>query len=382
MFVKTSKCFLGLFFFTTLFAGEEFESRVSDLEKQMLEVSTETRSGNYSARFATQYKGDSSYYLEVFGGPLIWKSYVGGRDYAYSTSNMSTLVPKTPFQGSVESLNFPFDVGGRVGVAYSFSEEMWTIKGVYSTLTSIENKGNQKDWPEGFMGITGYLTPALKINSDYKISFNDLSLLFGKAYFISSMIQFFPSIGVKLSWIDQNQTSQYQINLRQDNLVLFDAKLKDKCDFFGVGPEMGIDTKWFFYSLFYLQAGARASALYGNYKVKDEYLADEERIQNDNNLVTSASIQLKGNTSFISPTVQVSLGLGAQTILFDEKLQIDLGASYEANYFWRQNEMLQAKGILKNQINNLTNSTSSVSFQRTAEDLAFSGISIFLRFVY
>ncbi len=380
MLFSSKRIFLyaASFLSVQLFGYDDLDIRISDLEKQMLEVSTETRAGTYGAKFASNYRSDTNFYMSIFGEALFWQAKVGGREYAYSASNMTTSKPHIPFSGEISEISFDWDWGFRVGLGVILPEEMWGLNLIYTRFKTSDNKGNEKDWPEGFMGLTGYLTPALKATSDYEISYNSIDAEFGRSYYISANLNFLPFVGLKNSWIDQTQLSHYLINLRQNDLISFDSNLKDKCDYWGIGPKIGVYANWFMASGIHFTFKTSGSLLYGNYDVTDNYIAEEVREADDQNITNSSSVFLKGNTSLLSPYVDMSIGLGYQGYVYRDKLQLRVSLSYEVEYYWRQNEMLKANGSLKNTYTNLPDSISKVGFQRTSEDLTFYGVTFLL----
>lgn len=370
--ILVSATFLGCF---SAFSYQGLDVRVSDLEKQMLEVSTKNISGTYGARFASKYRGGRVFHMDLFGEALFWQAKVGGRDYAYSASNMTNSKPKTPFRGSVSEVSFDWDWGFKVGLGFIFSEEMWSLNCIYTRFITSNNEGEKKNWPEGFMGLTGYLTPALESSSNYRISYNDISFEFGRNYYVSSNLNLQPFIGLKNTWIHQKQQSKYLINLKQDDLISFNSDLKDCCDFWGIGPQMGLSSSWFITRVINILFKTSGSLLYGKYDVSDSYFSGEVREIQGREEETNSSVFLKGDKSFISPFVDFTIGLGYQEYIYQDKLQLKISLAYEAQYYWRQNEMLKASGSLKKSYNSMTGAISKVGFQRTAEDLAFFGVS-------
>lgn len=376
-FYKTTG--IGLIAFSSVvFSEDALDLRVSDLEKQMLEVSTKTRKGTYGARFASSYSNIEGFHMEVLGDLLFWKANVGGREYAYSSSNMKPSLPHIPFVGKIEETTFHWNVGFKVGVSCLLPEDFWDLGFFYTRFDTSEKVGKEKDWPEGFMGLTGYLTPALKTSSFFSISYNNLDLDLGKSYFISSRLKFYPFIGLKNSWIDQKQTTSYFIHLKQQDLLSFDSKLSDVCHYWGIGPQAGVVAHWFITERLNFFMQTSSSILYGKYKVIDQYLSEEIKGVDETQKQSSSSIFIRGNTYFLSPFVQFITGFGYQDYIYRDIILIRASLNYEVQYFWRQNEMIKAKGRLKQSYNSLPNSPLMVYLQRTSEDLAFYGLTFSL----
>lgn len=372
------KIVLGFFVFSffPLFTEDNLNIRISDLEKQMLEVSTETMGGTYGAKFASSYGNTEGFHMEIFGEALFWQAKVGGREYSYSSSNMKFPKPRIPFVGKIQEVNLDWDFGFRVGLGFLLSEENWNLNFVYTDFNTSNQTGGHQDWPEGFMGLTGYLSPALKSSSSYKITYNNLDVNFGKNYFISSKLNIEPHIGLKSSWINQTQINNYLINLKQEDLIFFNSILKDDCHYWGLGPKAGLGSQWFIINRLSFVTQVAGSILYGKYKVTDSYLAKEEKNIDKQNMQTSSSVHIKGNTYFFSPFVNMLLGLDFQGDLYRDLVKFRIFLGYEVQYFWRQNEMISAKGTLKNTYNSLPGSILMINFLRSSEDLSFSGLSL------
>ncbi len=378
VFLKRLSFFsIGIVLSQAVFSSN-YEGRISELERQMLEVSIEPKKGVYGAKFASSTKARNKVRFEIIGELLVWKAGTGSQDYAYSTDSLGLEKPKIPFKGVVQSLSFDFDVGFRAGFTLGLTKDFWDISLLYTRFTTSASRHHNKGWPEGFMGLTGYLSPAVETKVDYDISYNCLDLSVLKDYFLSYSFKVEPALGIKTVWVKQNQSSRYYLDLQQQDRLFFESNLTDVCKYVGAGPFFQVKSGFFLGSGFSLNFGGASALLYGKYKITDKYFSREEKIISNEKKEESSFVNLEGNSSFISPIAELYFGLDYQEFIYQEKVQIKISAGYEILYFWRQSEILAARGNLKQDYSSIPSSIKSVSFQRTAEDLTFQGLTLVL----
>lgn len=101
-----------------------------------------------------------------------------------------------------------------------------------------------------------------------------------------------------------------------------------KNHFRGIGPSIGFDACWEFYSGLCLSSELSASLLYGKFDVHNTPVAMEAENVIEFNLSSHKKHRLR-------PTVDAKIGLDWNTCFFDS-FQLAIGVAYEAQYWWNQ----------------------------------------------
>lgn len=324
-----------LFFLPFCLCAGSMEERVETLEKHMGQVSVETPEGTYGANIAPQNFERGWVGMELFGGPLYWHAKVGGTEYVYSQATG---------KGKVESQSFDWDFGYRVGAGIFFSLFDWELLGMYTHYGSQDTEGKGVIPPSLLVNLKGnFFVFSQNVKSTYDIAYDSATLELRRGSFLGLG----SSIGVKQTWMQQEQRVTY--SAFSNDLT----KVKDRCRFRGTGPQIGMHFDWNLFYKISLFGGAKAALLYGLFEVKH----------------TESPLELKADVHLFSPNLSFLFGLKKAFPL--EKGQLSFSLAYEADYYWRQNQMLT-----------LEDRTSRLKVARQAEDLTFYGFtgSVILEF--
>jgi hypothetical protein len=236
---------------------------------------------NISARF---HPNSSAF--NVFADLIVWTAQEAGADcWAEAiTSNQSSL------SDDLRQVHFGLDLGFRVGVGYGMKHDQWDTTVYYTWFytkgTDHTSRGPGSihstfignfyvNNPEG-SGISG---PAYESASiAWTIRFNMVDWDLGRNFWISKSLALRPFIGIKGGSIHQFIHSKWQ-NPEVSESDFFNVGIENlKNNFWGIGPEAGIDTKWVlfnaenhFLSLFGNISGA---VMWGHWSLKDVYYND------------------------------------------------------------------------------------------------------------
>ncbi|NGX50921.1 MAG: hypothetical protein K1060chlam2_00773 [Chlamydiae bacterium] len=352
---------------SAVYAAMDMDSRVTQLEDQMTQVRTETAMGTYGANTASaraEVDGRGWYFKADL---LYWHAKVGGTEYAYTDQDpVATL----PISGRTKDIDFGWDWGFRVGLGYNFDHDGWDMNVQY---TYFDSNGSDSTRPgsnssvvplRGSSRITSNLsgnpefTYCEGAKSQYDFDYQAIDLELGRAYFISGKLSFRPHWGLKSAWIDQSQLVRYTGGSPFDNRLGLEGNtvsVKDSCDFWGLGPRVGVDSKWHLGNGFSIFGNVAGALLYGLFDVDHK-----ENFSND----LDATIKLHANRHAFSPTVQMRLGLRYDRYIRDNKQHIGIGLGFEANYWWRQNQMLKI------------DDSFVLKYERYSEDVSMHGITL------
>lgn len=375
-FLKSISVYLAAGFLTidSLSAYDNREKRISELEKQMLEVGSYHPGGVFGARFASASPLNSDW--QVAADVLLWQAKVGGTEYAYSVSSITESGASFPLNGTISEISFNWDWGFRLEVGkQNIYEECDLILSYTQFLTSGRN-GYRKDLPSGFLGLTGFLDPALVAKSHYRLRYQNLDLEFGKAYFVSKQLLFRTYIGLKSCWIKQKQNSHYEFNVNFGDAVSFVSSLKDTCNFWGLGPRIGVLSRWYLGKEVSLINKLSGALLYGYYKVEDNYNTEESKTI-DNEIERSfGNVDIKGVSHHFCPFTEIAVGLSWNRAYIQDKLILTVSLSYETLYFSRQKETLSGEGLMRTGSTPILISSSQIRFAKQVEDIGFRGVSL------
>ena len=375
-FLRSISAYLSTGFLTTasLFAYDNREKRISELEKQMLEVGSYHPGGVFGSRFASASPINSDWQIAV--DALLWQAKVGGTEYAYSIATITDSGAALPLNGSISEISFDWDWGFRFEVGKQNVYEECDLIFAYTHYFTSARDGYRKDLPSGFLGLTGFLDPALMAKSHYRLHYQNIDLELGRAYFVSKQLLFRTHVGLKSSWIDQKQNSHYDFNVKFGDTLSFTSHLKDTCKFWGMGPRIGVHSRWYLCKEVSLINKLAGALLYGYYKVEDVYNTDESKTINNEIERSFGNVNLKGSSHHFSPFTEMLIGISWNRAFIQDKLMLTINLSYETLYFARQKETLSGEGaIRKGNVPTLLNS-SRIRFAKKIEDVGFRGVSL------
>jgi hypothetical protein len=335
------------------------ESRVTLLETQMNEVSTRTVHGNYGAKTATASPLISGENWFFTGDMLWWHVDEGGTDYA----QLYTSTGGSGFSLESRKLNFKWDYGFRAGIGTTFNHDKWDLY-LNFTWFRADNSNASSLHNGSFLVPMDMADPleATHVKAHWNIHFYDLALNLGRNYFISPQVAFHPYFGLKGAWISQTRRSYAEV------FAPFTGELnsKDRNDFWGIGPDVGIEGKWFIVSGFNLFASAGGAIFWGDFDVRHKEFSPTFK---------TTRFNLKFDTHQVVPMAQLQLGLGYETNIYHDQYHIAFNARYEYQYWWQQNQMTYSAFS-----NTISTETNTLRYLRYAEDLSLQGITVDVRF--
>ncbi len=367
------------------------DERLDLLEKEMQEVGIENIDGTYGAYLTNARPEVNGKGVFITMDALFWRAQVGGTEYAYSSANQINptfpLSGTFPLKGSVKDIDFKWGWGLRAGLGYNFKCNGWDTHLEYtwydtsgsdshtagrnSTVIPLRSASTITGNANNVANSVFVFSHAAKSQFDFNYQTLDLEL--ARNYFVSGMLSLRPHIGLKGAWINLEQIARYYggdlisvVGADVLGLGINTVKIKDNCDFKGVGPRAGVDTKWFIGHGFSLFSNVAAALLWGHYDVGHK----EKFSQLANN-----RIRLGADMNRFSPTMQLQIGLAYDTYVMDDTAHISLGISFDVNYWWRMNQMLKDDSNLIGGPNTLL----PPKYERYSEDVSLRGATIDLK---
>lgn len=364
-------CVLGNALSFSSARADSYDQRLSQLEQQMKEVGVKNAHGTMGALFASDPKTERGWYVDV--EPLLWRTKTGGVSWVLIFDQANY-----PLQGTMRSLGFDWNWGVRVGMGKMIGAENWDINAYY---TGFNNTQDQKviDSYSSYDDVTGSTAQGKTTGSfKGKINLNQVDVNIGKSFFVSKHLHYHPYAGLMAAWIKQryNLLTFNEIDATQTSIPVagtLNQNLVDQCKVFGIGPKVGLDTKWYLCNGFKINAALAGALLQSYYDVYRNEHINLSAVGDDPIDITN---DLEAPMHRLMPHARLLLGLGYEKFFMEGKRKLDLSLNWEMNYFWRANQT----------VNNYSNYPSDVSFAegagvrikyyRYSEDICFYGLTI------
>lgn len=355
-----------------LHAHSSMDERVSKLEEEMEEIGKINIMGNFGTSFVTaRNQGEKGWF--IFLEPLYWHAKVGATEYTQTELNapsrQNLLFP--PHEGEVKHQDFGWNWGLRVGIGRNIKHDEWDINLNYTWYENDDSHTVRKNYPSALLptrtGEVGFIREA---KSSFDLGYNNINLEIGRHYFISQKVSTHPFISLRSTWLDLKQRIQYlptDPDDQEDESGY--VKLNEKTNLWGMGPRVGLNTEWSMGDNFSFAARFSGTLLY-SYESSIMHIVSDA---NTNTIGSNLAVKLRGKSHLFVPTVQFFLGIIWERSLFDGKRVVTLGAGYEAEYFWRANQMMIQEDT---QTPNALNSSRKVSVETASEDVMFYGLTL------
>lgn len=363
------------------FASMDREARLAELEYRMSLIGAQNTEGEFGAVAASARPDVEGVHWFIILDALFWKTKIGGTEYAYTDQDPTATLP---VKGKTKHMEFNWDWGLRAGLGYNFEYDQWDLRGVFTwwdtcgsdtvsaglNSTVVPTRGTSRitDNPNVASLIPeGLFLFCRRAKSQFDFSYQAIDLELGRDFYVSSTLSLRPFWGVKTAWMDLEQITRYsggsEVTSQTGNLVILGVgrntiHVKESSDFWGLGPRTGVDSRWYLGSGFSLFGNLSLAALFGFFEVnhKEKYSA-----------VEANRIRLHANRHAFSPTVQYQIGMRYDTYVHFHQHHISLGAAFEGQYWWRQNQMLKI------------DDAATLKYQRYSEDLSMFGLTLDLK---
>ena len=361
-FKKVSVTALALALSASAFAGPDLDTRVHDLEKQMKQVRTETASQTYGANTATARPNVHGYGFFLTFDILYWQTKVGGTEYALTDQDTLGVMPVS---GKYRGIDFKWDWAFRAGIGYNFLHGEWDLYADYTyyknnTCSMVTGELNGSVIPQrGSRQAAGggsQFNSVNKATSEYKFEFDRIDLELGRNYYISRDLSFRPHFGLVTAWINQKQLTRYTGG---PTIGVNTVHVKDRNDFWGIGPRTGVNSKWHFTDGFSIMGNVSGALVYGNFGVRHKNWLSSDPVTHQ--------VNVSANMHRFTPTASLQLGLAYDRYIYNDKQHIGISLSWDTQYWWRMNQMLNC---IEDQ---------PLKYIRQSDDISIQGITLNLR---
>ncbi len=369
-------------FSASSFAYVDIDERLDKLEKSMKEISARNPQETLGAAFVTSRPNTVGNNWFATFDVIYWHSKMGGTEYAFTSGSSDIITTNAngnisikvlnPSDGSVKENGLGWDLGLKVGLGYKTPHDSWDVFGRYTWLRSNKIARSTKNPPSFLIALKSLASLIVeRAKSSIDIDYKNVELELARAYFISSNLSLRPHLDVKTVWLNLKQDATYNFStLIQTEVTGLDFKVKESSKLWGIGPRVGIDGKLFIGYGFSIHGDIAGSILYGYFKTrhKDTW----PLVQSGGGTVLS----IKDKMHRFVPFVQTFMGLGWETFINNDKQHLSFKAGYEAQYYWRVNQMAKLDQSLTFSIPNPSATTPGrAQVSSISEDLMFYGIT-------
>ncbi|MGD2168920.1 MAG: Lpg1974 family pore-forming outer membrane protein [Chlamydiota bacterium] len=302
---------------------------------------------------------------------LYWQAKEEGLEYAISnTANNNNL------DASVISPEFEWRFAFRFALGFHLPYDDWDL-GIQVTHFDAKSKNDNSSFnlnpplvssgqglipvwthPGAFSGDLINVRWQIA-DSKWKLNYNIIDTKLGRNFCVSSALSINPYFGIKNAIIHQNFSLHYKFaNGAAIGPAATDVALKSFS--YGVGPLLGLDTKWHASCMWSFFTKFSFSLLHTHFT--------SERVEND--LSTNNNDRAELNEKYWTYKPEVEGAIGINCDICSGKMQhIGISVAYEAQYWFKQNQMIR---FIDANIDGKT--------RNTLGDLLLHGLSVNFRF--
>lgn len=354
-------------------ANDDLTTRVTTLETQMNQISTQTAIGTFGAKGASGYAPlHDDYGVSLNVDVLYWHVYEGGTyNFTRNFQGASESVGKAALAGGLaayefdtdaHNAHFDWDFGFKAGIRRRVPHDSWDFGGeftyfrtkgrdvrgdVFPIETIAQNLISNRAFDANVLQTT--TGAILSASTKWKIRFYDLIVDLGRSYFFSHDLALKPTIGLKTSWIQQHASSMRNSAIAPASSSTAAGGItglqtlensKRKNNFWGIGPKIGIDTKWYIVSSFSLYGSVEAALLWGKFSIEvDETVLNttSQLLAASRGFLFSNTTETHSNPRRLVPNTTFDLGICWDFVFNKNKNNLEFKLGYENQYWWRQN---------------------------------------------
>ncbi len=307
---------------------------------------------------------------------LITEAKMRGLEYAINNSATNSDV-----NGTMEDIDFHFKFGGKLSLGYLFDYDRWDLRATGSIYySSANNKAHQPvisestaSAPTAFDGqglvpvwihpsaythpINAGATGTAPYNnlrfSDAKAKWNldfyNAELELGKFFKVGEKVVLRPAFGLKSIFTYQKFRVEY-LNSKtywpdsSDYVIPSNSDIHLQTNGSGVGPKVGIETRWFINPNFKLIFDATGSLLYTFFRTSRR--ESDNYTYNSSGTATFYQENFNARSSFTSlkPYAGINIGAGWEKC-FERKNSFPWKCTFDCTYFlenyWKMNNMIK-----------------------------------------
>jgi Legionella pneumophila major outer membrane protein precursor len=264
-----------------------------------------------------------------------------------TTLNFELITPDFIWRAGAKAvLGYNLPIGGiDIQAKWTYLPAAFTHikKNVFSTI-DVTGQGIIPLWYYQFLRDVTTSPRYEHANGDWNMRFNTVDLEWGRASYLKPKVKLRTHAGIKIAWINQT----YKVEYNRGNLItgpngnnfqLISSNFVLKNNSAGIGPRLGVNSRWKLCWGFSLIGDGAFSLVYDYFRVSK----DQNDLVFDNNLgqILPFTAVLSENFSKFQPVLEICLGIDWGTCfrICNRRNYFGLTISYDTQYWWSQNQM-------------------------------------------
>ncbi len=265
----------------------------------------------------------ANYDFWVMGDLLFWQAVEEKLTYVYS----GTLLGAVPDNHNLNTMQFNWDFGFRVGTGYNCSRDGWDIAlywtHMHNTAHGSKHAHGNQSLIQAISSEQEILAPPIaSASAHWHADLDQIDLQLGREAYVGNYLTLRPFVGMRSTWLFQ------VFNVKTVNAAAQEQKAHLLNKFWGYGFSCGLDMDWLFKKGFSLYGNANYSLLLGFFKVREKGREDDELIWFLKNSFRS------GRSIF-----DIGMGLKWVGLFCKERFGLTLKAGYEYHMYFNQNQL-------------------------------------------
>ena len=333
-------------------------TQVAELQKKIEDISTVTAMGNIGARTAPDRADIEGQGWNLSVDVLYWQTKV--QNSFFCTTVDGLVDSPINYNQTRNHIKFDWSWGFKVGAGYNFEHDDFDVRAEYtyfrntaqgcvgplSLPSGIESPSIISNYHllyESFQDYTGdYVTfqYAEQARKSLKNAYNDVYLDLGRAFFVSKCLSIRPALGVEATWFSFKGNSSYtggnSVEFVFDPAKKVDGtywgglgsgtlKKSSRLKSVGVGPRLGLDTKYYLCNGFSIYGNGNGALLFTYFQQNSKATYSLQ----PNNQKT-----LVNNFHSVIPTAKIDMGVRYDANISCDTQRIGVALGYESVYYW------------------------------------------------
>jgi len=269
---------------------------------------------------------------------LWWRANIDNLEYGLQGNQTLAGASTGTVSIRTKEPDYQFDPGVRVSAGYDFGRRNWDlfVRWTYHYTDPTDSAGSENP-SFSILAFQVQAAPQANFNAvvladrasvEWTNRLNAFDLEMGYDYFFSRRFSIRPHFGLKAAWIDMHYHAKYSNVLiaGNPNTPYPELSVRNRSDYWGVGPRVGIDGHLHIGWGFSLYGMTSAAMLYGRFDTKLKLIDPDLTV-----VVNHDFYRLRA-------TGQIAAGL-RWGWCFSRKYFLSLHLGWETQYWWEQLEM-------------------------------------------
>lgn len=334
--MKIVLSFLLLFFFPLAFLLGETEIRMREMDDRLSNI--EKKPSSQSMTPCAGPRVCEGLDINLFASFIYWTARLDGLTYA-KTGSGNLITQESPKKGEVQSVNWTWDPGFKVGLGWNFCHGCWDMLLQYTWLyTNVGDKKSSSSLQPGFeIRTPGFQSVDIpnfgKAHAHFDLHYQVGDLEIGRNFYVSKTLKLRPFIGAKGTWQKQDFNASYNeipITILQQQ-SLFNFKTHADQVIYGIGMRGGINTSWQFFKHLGLYGNLALTGIWLHYNIdrKDRFT----QIDTGDKTTT---LNIDDRLRLIKPVLEFGMGLRGETYFGCGRYHVLLEAGWESQIWINQ----------------------------------------------